>query len=186
MPFTLLVLVAFHPQATPHNLHTFDFAGGISVCSTNGSCGHAGNLNEFVCAQSVQGEDVVSISSRCARRLYVRPTVGACAVIDRSDPRHDTINRAAANARNESILLNIIRASPQPPAQFCCFFAGVWIPERASQCRAPRLRARAGSACHKRAKADRVWVFVFNANTNVNNSFDISILGVQGILTAVC
>jgi hypothetical protein len=47
--------------------------------------------------------------------------VGGCAVIDRPDPRHDTINRAAANARNESILLNIIRASHDVPLNFVAF-----------------------------------------------------------------
>ena len=41
--------------------------------------------------------------------------IQGCAVIDRADPRHDTINRAAANARNESILLNIVRASQDVP-----------------------------------------------------------------------
>jgi hypothetical protein len=45
----------------------------------------------------------------------------ACAVIDRVDPRFDTVNRAAANARNESILLNIVRASHNIPLNFVAF-----------------------------------------------------------------
>jgi len=41
--------------------------------------------------------------------------LGACAFVDTVDPRHDTINRAAAKARNEAILLNIVRASHNIP-----------------------------------------------------------------------
>jgi hypothetical protein len=45
-------------------------------------------------------------------------TVGACAVVDPVDPRYDTVNRSLAKARNESILLNIIRSSHDWPMSF--------------------------------------------------------------------
>lgn len=45
--------------------------------------------------------------------------LAACAVIDNAvDPRTDTINRSTARARNESILLNIVRASRNDPLNF--------------------------------------------------------------------
>jgi uncharacterized membrane protein YgcG len=44
--------------------------------------------------------------------------VGACAVVDLVDPRYDTVNRSLSKARNESILLNIIRAAHEWPLSF--------------------------------------------------------------------
>jgi hypothetical protein len=45
----------------------------------------------------------------------------ACTIIDTVDPRYDTVNRTAAKARNESILLNIVRASQNVPLNFIAF-----------------------------------------------------------------
>src|ERR1700730_4019650 len=50
--------------------------------------------------------------------------LGACAVIDVVDPRFDSVNRSTAKARNESILLNIIRASHSAPLNFVSFTRG--------------------------------------------------------------
>jgi hypothetical protein len=47
--------------------------------------------------------------------------LGACAMIDIVDPRYDSVNRSTAKARNESILLNIIRASHSTPLNFVTF-----------------------------------------------------------------
>ena len=47
--------------------------------------------------------------------------LGACAVMDVVDPRYDSVNRSTAKARNESILLNIIRASHSAPLNFVSF-----------------------------------------------------------------
>jgi hypothetical protein len=47
--------------------------------------------------------------------------LGACALVDTVDPRYDTINRSAAKARNEGILLNIVRASQNIPLNFITF-----------------------------------------------------------------
>src|SRR5262245_46241889 len=41
-----------------------------------------------------------------------------CAVVDPVDPRYDTVNRSLSKARNESILLNIIRAGHDWPLSF--------------------------------------------------------------------
>jgi hypothetical protein len=44
--------------------------------------------------------------------------LSACAVIDPVDSRYDTISRSLAKARNESIFLNIVRASHDYPLSF--------------------------------------------------------------------
>jgi len=45
-------------------------------------------------------------------------SLAACAVIDPVDSRYDTISRSLAKARNESILLNLARASHDHPLNF--------------------------------------------------------------------
>ena len=45
-------------------------------------------------------------------------TLGACAIVDPVDSRYDTISRSLAKARNESILLNLARASHDHPLNF--------------------------------------------------------------------
>src|SRR3954465_188075 len=45
----------------------------------------------------------------------------SCAIVDVVDPRYDSINRSTAKARNESILLNIVRASHDAPLNFVAF-----------------------------------------------------------------
>src|SRR3982074_3607872 len=50
--------------------------------------------------------------------LLLAGLVGACAIVDPVDPRFDTVNRSLAKARNESILLNIIRSSHDWPMSF--------------------------------------------------------------------
>jgi hypothetical protein len=44
--------------------------------------------------------------------------LGACAVVDPVDNRYDTISRSLAKARNESIFLNLVRASHDYPLSF--------------------------------------------------------------------
>jgi hypothetical protein len=50
--------------------------------------------------------------------ILLAGTLGACAVVDPVDPRYDTVNRSLAKARNESILLNIVRSSHDWPMSF--------------------------------------------------------------------
>src|SRR5271155_2256870 len=45
-------------------------------------------------------------------------SLSACAVVDPVDSRYDTISRSLAKARNESIFLNIVRASQDYPLSF--------------------------------------------------------------------
>ncbi len=47
--------------------------------------------------------------------------LAACAMVDTLDPRYDSINRTTVKARNELILLNIVRASHNAPLNFVAF-----------------------------------------------------------------
>jgi len=53
---------------------------------------------------------LASIAIACA--------VGACALVDPVDNRYDTVSRSLAKARNESIFLNLVRASHDYPLSF--------------------------------------------------------------------
>jgi hypothetical protein len=45
----------FFPQAKPHNLHTFDFADGISVCSADGELRSRREPQRVCCTQVCSG-----------------------------------------------------------------------------------------------------------------------------------
>src|SRR5262249_20467994 len=109
----------FFHSVTLHNLDAFDCVDGIPVCSIRGAPRSGRGPQRLCCAFIVQGEDVPA--SRLVALVACVLAAGACAGIDRADPRHDTINPAAANASNESILLNIIRASHSIPLNFVAF-----------------------------------------------------------------
>ena len=49
---------------------------------------------------------------------FLAGLLGACAVVDPVDSRYDTVSRSLAKARDESIFLNIIRASHDYPLAF--------------------------------------------------------------------
>jgi hypothetical protein len=49
---------------------------------------------------------------------FLAGLLGACSVIDPVDSRYDTVSRSLAKARNESIFLNLIRASHDYPLSF--------------------------------------------------------------------
>jgi hypothetical protein len=49
---------------------------------------------------------------------WAAAVLAACAVIDPVDSRYDTISRSLAKARNEAILLNLVRASHNYPLDF--------------------------------------------------------------------
>jgi hypothetical protein len=68
-------------------------------------------------------------------------------------------------------------------------FRGVWVPERASQCWASAFGLGPVPLVSSVQKQTVFGSSVFNANTNVNNSFDIGILESKefysGLLTPV-
>lgn len=121
-------------------------------------------------------------------------TLAACAVVDTVDPRYDTINRASAKARNESILLNIVRASKSVPLNFIAFSkvggqwsmgAGVGAPNfllgpmgvtsialNAAGAITSATRSIPTSTGRNTVVSDRT----LNASTSVMNNFDITLL----------
>ena len=121
-------------------------------------------------------------------------TLTACAVVDTVDPRYDTVNRASAKARNESILLNIVRASKSVPLNFIAFSkvggqwsvgAGVGAPNfllgplgvtsvalSAAGAITGSTRSIPTSTGRDAVISDRT----FNASTSVMNNFDITLL----------
>jgi uncharacterized membrane protein YgcG len=54
----------------------------------------------------------------CVAAACLAGALAACAVVDPVDSRYDTISRSLAKARNESILLNLARASHDHPLNF--------------------------------------------------------------------
>jgi len=58
---------------------------------------------------------------RIASCALTAGVLSGCAVIDHVEPRYENVNHAAANARNEGILLNIVRASKHIPLNFIAF-----------------------------------------------------------------
>jgi hypothetical protein len=100
----------------------------------------------------------------------------ACAVIDRVDPRHDTINRSAATARNEAILLNIVRASHKVPLNFVALSKVSGAQNASAGTALPQFGLGPEPLV---ITVNRQAVFGpsnLNASTSVNNNFDITIL----------
>ena len=102
--------------------------------------------------------------------------LGACAVIDRVDPRQDTINRAAANARNESILLNIVRASHNVPLNFVAFSRVSGTHNVGLGAGLPLFGLGPAPLVSSVNRQALFSSSVLNANTGAINTFDIGLL----------
>ena len=59
-----------------------------------------------------------SLAGRWLAGTLIAGSLGGCAAVDPVDNRYDTISRSLAKARNESIFLNIVRASHDYPLSF--------------------------------------------------------------------
>ncbi len=102
--------------------------------------------------------------------------LSACAVIDRVDPRQDTINRAAANARNESILLNIVRASHNVPLNFVAFSRVSGTHNVGMGAGLPVFGLGPAPLVATVNRQAILGSSVLNANTSAINTFDIGLL----------
>src|SRR5580704_14070204 len=58
---------------------------------------------------------------RACRGFMVAVSLGACAIVDQIDPRIDATNRQTARARDQAVLLNIVRANHNVPLNFVAF-----------------------------------------------------------------
>jgi hypothetical protein len=100
----------------------------------------------------------------------------ACAVIDSVDPRHDSINRAAARARNEAILLNIVRAGHKVPLNFVAFSKISGAHNVGGSAGLPQFGLGPEPLVFT---VNRQAVFgssVLSGSTSINNNFDVTIL----------
>ena len=116
----------------------------------------------------------------CIRGFFVAALLAlglcSCAIIDQVDPRHDTINRASANARNESILLNIVRASHNVPLNFIAFSRVSGTHNVQASGGLPLFGLGSGPLVQTVNRQAIISSGVFNANTAAINTFDIGLL----------
>jgi len=105
--------------------------------------------------------------------------LGACAVVDKIDPRYDNVNRATANARNESILLNIVRASYDAPLNFLAFSKVTGQMQASAGAGLPQFLLGPWPTTGALSPPQRDVIFgntTLNSTATATNSFDISIL----------
>jgi hypothetical protein len=118
--------------------------------------------------------------------------VTQCAVVDTIDGRYAQINRSSEKARNESILLNIVRASQHVPLNFVAisrvsgstsatmggglpnFITGPYPIATAADKLAPSITRDA-----------TINNTTLNVSTNASNSFDLSLLESRDFYTAL-
>ena len=137
------------------------------------------------------------------RGAVVTCGLSSCSAVDSAiDPRYDTINRSTAKARNEFILLNIVRASHAVPLNFVVFSrvsgatqvgASTAIPNfQIGPSYRPPLTAATSAAGYSLGAPLRDVIFNkdnLGASTSASNNFDISLLETkdfyQGLLRPV-
>jgi hypothetical protein len=135
-----------------------------------------------------RGSHVLRRVANALRLCVLAGLLGGCAFVDIVDPRYDSINRSTAKARNESILLNIVRASHSAPLNFIAFSkvsgqtivtANAGMPQfnigsffpvfgfgNSTNLLAPPTPQRAFTVANN----------TLGGSTNANNAFDISVL----------
>jgi len=117
--------------------------------------------------------------------LALAGSVGACAVVDHIEPRYDTINRVSAQARNEGILLNIVRASQNLPLNFVAISRVNGSNSMSMSAGLPQFGLGPAPLVEL---VNRQAIFgsqVFSANGRSDNSFDVSPLESQGFYNAL-
>lgn len=106
-------------------------------------------------------------------------TLCGCAVVDKVEPRYDSVNRATAGARNDSILLNIVRASHDEPLNFIAFSKISGQTQAGVSAGLPQFLLGPTPATGFIENPGRDAVFgssSLNTSTSASNSFDISLL----------
>ena len=113
---------------------------------------------------------------RVAACALVAGALSACAVIDHVEPRYENVNHAAANARNEGILLNIVRASKHVPLNFIAFSKVSGSADVALTAGLPKFGLGPGPLV---IDVNRQAIFsnsVLSGTANAKNDFDITLL----------
>jgi hypothetical protein len=142
----------------------------------------------------------MSISRACVRVIIAASVAGIsahCTMVDTVDGRFQQINRSSATARNESILLNIVRASRNAPLNFVAISrlsgttqatAGAGLPSLLTGPYPIATGARFATNAALGAAATfnivepgltrdvGIGSTTLNASTNASNSFDLTVL----------
>jgi hypothetical protein len=111
--------------------------------------------------------------------------LAACAAVDHIEPRYENVNHAAANARNEGILLNIVRASKHIPLNFIAFSKVTGSGTLALSAGLPRFGVGPQPLVYD---VNRQVVFsssVMSGAAGVKNDFDISLLETKDFYNAL-
>ena len=114
--------------------------------------------------------------------------LGACAVIDVVDPRYDSVNRSTAKARNEFILLNIIRARHSAPLNFVNFTRVSGSMNLGANAGLPTFNVGQFFPVFDPPSPQRAFNFgnnTLSGSTLANNSFDIGLLETKDFYTGL-
>lgn len=135
-----------------------------------------------------RGSHVLRRLANALRLCVLAGLLGGCAFVDVVDPRYDSINRSTAKARNESILLNIVRASHSAPLNFIAFSKVSGQTIVTANAGLPQFNIGSlfpvfgfGNSTNLLApptpqRAFTVSKDTLGGTTNANNAFDISVL----------
>jgi hypothetical protein len=102
--------------------------------------------------------------------------LASCAFVDSVSPRYDSVNRATEKARNDSILLNLIRAAHSAPLNFIVFSKVSGSTTAGGSAGLPGFAEGPKPVI---STLQREFVFgssTLSGSSSANNSFDISIL----------
>jgi hypothetical protein len=115
----------------------------------------------------------------------VAALLSSCAFVDTIDPRYDSINRSAAKARNESILLNIVRASQNIPLNFIAFSRVSGTTQANVGAAAPTFVIGPTPLPAQIQRDTTINNTTFNTAMQASNSFDITVLESKDFYSAL-
>ena len=125
---------------------------------------------------------------RCVRGLATAATMAVlpgCAYVDSVQSRYDNVNRNAAQARNESILLNIVRAGDNAPLNFVAFSRVTAVTSASGNLALPTFALGPDPAPVSLQRVATVGDRALGSSSNVQNSMDLTILDSHDFYSAL-
>jgi hypothetical protein len=118
--------------------------------------------------------------------LLLAGLLGGCAVVDTIDPRIDLTNRQTARARDQAILLNIVRANHNLPLNFVAFSRVSGTQSAAVSLASPTFLLGPGAAVTSIAKQEAIFSnTTLNTSGATNNAFDLTVLDSKDFYNAL-
>jgi hypothetical protein len=108
-----------------------------------------------------------------------------CAYVDSLESRYDNVNRNAAQARNESILLNIVRAGDNAPLNFVAFSRVTTITSATATAGLPTFALGPPPVPTTVGRDVTLSDRSLSASSNVANSMDLTVLDSRDFYTAL-